>query len=154
MRELNWLKTVYLHKPGGAMCFYDDFFLCVHDTRGKRVWQYEDKTRKVAEITPSLAWIAQRHCNSIRFDAPLSIRFHFEKPALFWDFGPYTEGRYTALLADGAEAFVLARHDALNLPEATGYAVRIRYDSPQGWATYSPQLNLDFARSQDVTWRR
>jgi len=154
MRELNWLKTVYLHKPGGATCFYDDFFLCVHDARGKRVWEYEENTRRVAEITPTVAQIAQRHCNSIRFAAPLSARFHFEKPALHWDLGPYTEGRYTALLGDGVEAFVVARHDALNLPGASAFDVRIRYDSPQGWTTYSPQLNLDFARTQDVAWRR
>ncbi len=154
MRELNWLKTVYLHKPGGAMCFYDDFFLCVHDARGKRVWEYEDNTRRVAEITPSVAQIARRHCTSIRSAAPLSARFHFDKPALYWDLGPYTVGRYTALLADGAEAFVVPRRDALNVPGANGFVVRIRYDSPQGWTTYSPQLNLDFARTQDVVWRR
>ena len=154
MRELNWLKTVYLHRPAGALCFYDDFFLCVHDARGKRMWEYDGRARGVVEITPRVAQIAQRHCNAIRFAAPLSIRFHFEKPALYWDFGPYTEGRYAVLLADGAEAFVLARHDALNVPGASGWVVRIRYDSPQGWTTYSANLPLDFVRRSDFAWRR
>jgi hypothetical protein len=154
MRELNWLKTVYLGKSGGAISFYDDFFLCVHGLGGKRVWQYDDNARGVVEITPRAVQISRRHCATVRAVAPLSARFHFDKPALYWDLGPYTDGRYTVLLGDGIEAFQVPRHDALNVPGATGFDLRIRYDSPQGWTTYSPDLPLDFVRRSDFAWRR
>jgi hypothetical protein len=154
MRELNWLKTVYLHRPGGAMCFYDDFFLCVHGLSGKRVWQYDDNFRNVVEITPRAAQISRRQCTAVRGAAPLSARFHYDKPALYWDLGPYADGRYTVLLGDGIEAFEVPRHDALNVPGATGFDLRIRYDSPQGWTTYSDDLPLDLVHRSDFAWRR
>jgi hypothetical protein len=56
--------------------------------------------------------------------------------------------------AIGIQAFEIPRHDALNLPGMSGIAMRIRYDSPAGWTTYSPEIAIDFARNPVVKWRR
>lgn len=153
MRELMWLKTNRLMRPFGSSWFYDDFYLCVNDVAGKRVWQYEREGGSVVEITNRVPQLARNHCTSIR-NAPLEIAFQFRDSALYWDFGPYREGTYTALLAEGWEAFVVPRSDALYLPGMTVLPIRVRYDSPAGWTTYSPQFVLDLAETHDYRWRR
>jgi hypothetical protein len=35
-----------------------------------------------------------------------------------------------------------------------GLTLRVRYESPDGWVTYSPELALDFARQPDLVWHR
>jgi hypothetical protein len=154
MRELSWLKTEVLHQTAGGTAFYDDYFLCVNDATGKRVWQYEPEKRAVVEITSRIAGIAKRHCSSIRNDVPLSATFWYARSALRWDLGPYREGRYSALLANGLQAGEIQPRDGLYLPGATGVAVRVRYESPDGWTTYSPELALDFVRQPRMNWSR
>src|SRR5207248_8853457 len=92
MGELRWLKEDYSKRPAGAGWFYDDFYLCEHPMDQKRVWQFDDKTRSVAEITPRLASITTTFCAGTRREAPLSTEFHHRGDTLFWQFGPYRDG--------------------------------------------------------------
>ena len=154
MGELNWLKTVHLRKASGAAWFYDDYFLCTAAPLPKRAWEYEPSRRAVIEITSALPSIAKKHCGSIREQAPLSASFAYRDAALFWKFGPYTEGKYRVLLANGVQAFDVPREDGFRMPDLTGISLRIRYDSPQGWTTYSPELALDFKRQPRLNWSR
>ncbi|MGH9418876.1 MAG: hypothetical protein ACRD3J_02790, partial [Thermoanaerobaculia bacterium] len=151
MGEVKWLKTIHFGKPAGGW-FYDDIFLCANSVAGKKVYEYE-KTM-IVDITPKIAGIANKHCSSIRNDVPLTATFHYRKPALYWDLGPYADGRYSAVLGGGLQAFEIPRRDALNLPGTTSLALRIRYDSPAGWTTYSPELALDFVHPREVNWHR
>jgi hypothetical protein len=149
--EVKWLKTIHFGRTAGAW-FYDDIFLCGGSAGGKRVFEYEGSG--IVEITPRLAAIAKQHCGSIRETMPLSADFHFRKPALYWSLGPYGDGKYSAVIGNGLQAFEIPRHDALQLPGMTGLALRIRYDSPAGWTTYSPELTLDFVHHPDLSWHR
>jgi hypothetical protein len=151
MGEVKWLKMVKFSKPAGDW-FYDDIFLCNGSAGGKRVYEYE--RHGIVEITPRVTGIAAHFCSALR-DAPLSATFHYRNPALYWDLGPYTDGRYTAILGNGVQAFEIPRRDALNLERGIpGLGLRIRYDSPSGWTTYSPQLTLDFVHHPDLAWHR
>jgi hypothetical protein len=153
MRELGWLKT-YAKKPAGSSWFYDDFYLCDNRAAAHRVWEYDPRQRMIVEVTPRIPAIASKHCGSIRNDVPLTARFEFKDEALHWDLGPYEEGRYAALVANGWEAFEIPRSEALHLPGMTGLTLRIRYDSPEGWTTYSPDLPLDFVHRPNYAWQR
>jgi hypothetical protein len=154
MGEFNWLKTIHLRKPGGASWFYDDLFLCAPGVNGKRVWEFSPRRRAMTEITSSIGSIARRHCRSIRDRAPLFAEFQYRNAALFWRFGPYDRGRYRVLLGNGVQAFDVPRIDGFRLPEMSGLILRIRYDSPEGWVTYSPDLALDFVRKPVSRWER
>jgi hypothetical protein len=154
MQELNWLKLERLGRPAGALWYYDDFYLCSHDLSGKRVWIYDAATKSIVEITSRVRDVTKRYCGSIRNDVPLSVRFRFVEPAFFWDLGPYEKGKYTALLADGFQAFEVPRKEALNIPGVSSLPIRIRYDSPDGWTTYSPRFDLDLKRQPDFEWHR
>jgi hypothetical protein len=154
MQELNWLKLERLGRPAGALWYYDDFYLCSHDMTGKRVWTYDAKTKSIVEITSRVQEVTKRYCGSIRNDVPLSVRFRFVEPALFWDLGPYEKGKYTALLADGFQAFEVPSKEALNIPGISSLPIRIRYDSPDGWTTYSPRFDLDLKHQPNFEWHR
>jgi NADH:ubiquinone oxidoreductase subunit K len=149
--EVQWLKTIHFDRRAGAW-FYDDLYLCGGAAVGKRVFEYERSG--IVEITPLVAAIATKHCGSIRAIAPLAADFHFGKPALYWSLGPYAGGKYSAVIGNGVQAFEIPRRDALQLPGMTRLALRIRYDSPVGWTTYSPELTLDFVHHPDLSWRR
>jgi hypothetical protein len=149
--EVQWLKTVHFGRPAGGW-FYDDIFLCSGGAGSKRVFEFEG--HQIVEITPRIGAIAKQFCGSIRNDAPLSAAFHFRNPALYWSLGPYADGKYSAVIANGVQAFGIPRRDALKLPGMPGISLRIRYDSPAGWTTYSPEIAIDFVRKPDVTWHR
>ena len=112
------------------------------------------KSTSIVDMTPRIPSIANEFCGSIRNDAPLSAAFHFRNPALYWDLGPYADGKYSAVIANGIQAFEIPRRDALKLPGMPGITLRIRYDAPAGWTTYSPEIAIDFVRKPDVTWHR
>lgn len=154
MRELSWVKLVYLGKQAGGAWFYDDIHLCTHDMSAKRVWEFDPKRLTVAEITGRIPVLSRSFCDALRNSAPLTADFHVRGSALQWEFGPYAEGRYTAVVGDGFETFHVPRKDALFIPGVTALALRVRYDSPDGWTTYSPELLLDFTRQSDFGWRR
>jgi hypothetical protein len=153
MGELRWLKTIHLSQPAGGW-FYDDLYLCVNNLSGRRVWEYQKSRRGEVEITSTVAAIGSKHCGSIHSKEPLTASFRFLKPAFYWDLGPYTDGRYSALIGNGIQTFEIGRRDALNLPGTTSLVLRIRYDSPRGWTTYSPEIPMDFLHQDHWTWRR
>ena len=58
------------------------------------------------------------------------------------------------MIGDGFEVFPVPRREALNIPGVASLALRVRYDSPQGWTTYSPEIPMDFAKHSDFHWQR
>jgi hypothetical protein len=147
MGELTWLKTDYAKRAPGAGWFYDDIYLCGHDVQGQRFWQYDARSREVRELVTPV------RCPATRADAPLTATFQARDGALFWDFGPYSDGAYRVLIADGIQAFDVPRHDGFRLPGVTTLALRVRYQAPAGWVTYSPEIMVDFRRPV-TSWRR
>jgi hypothetical protein len=136
MGELVWLQS-YAGRPTGASWFFDDYFLCTGAANGKRVWEYVPSRREVLPI-------ATPPCPAYRRDAPLTWQFRYRGGSLFWKLGPYEEGRYRVLIGDGLQAFDVPRQEAFRLPDVPGLTVRLRYDSPARWTTYSPPIELRF----------
>jgi hypothetical protein len=155
MSEFQWMKEAYLHRAGGGSWFYDDVYLCNESAyHGRRVYEYDAARRQIVEITARVPDLAFKYCSTIRLDAPLQAEFHHHDRALFWSFGPYESGRWSVVLANGIQAFEVPRRDGFTLGELPGIALRIRYQAPEGWVTYSPEIALDFVRQPDVEWHR
>lgn len=136
MGELVWLQS-YSGRPTGASWFFDDYFLCTGRASGKRIWEYVPARREVVEI-------AAPPCPSYRRDAGLSWQFRYRDGSLFWKLGPWETGRYRVLLGDGVQAFDVPREGAFRLPDTPGLALRVRYDSPEGWKAVSDVIGLRF----------
>lgn len=155
MSELQWLKEAHLRRESGASWFYDDVYLCnASSYANRRVFEYDVARRQIIEITARVPDLAYSYCSSIRIDAPLKAEFHHRDRSLFWDFGPYEAGRWSVVLANGLQAFEVPRRDGFRLGELPGIALRVRYQAPEGWVTYSPEIALDFVRQPDVEWHR
>jgi hypothetical protein len=152
MNQIRWFKEDYLHRPTGARWFDDDFFVCAGSREIRAIWEWQDSTRSIVDVTKTLPSIRSGYCSRLR-EAPLSAVFWREGSDVFWDLGPYREGRYALVLGDGEQRFDTPRRDGYrDLAEAI--ALRVRYEAPSGWVTYSPELRLDFGRSPRWRWAR
>ena len=154
MPELRWLKEEHLQQPRGAGWFYDDLYLCSAALTGKRVYEYVPTRREVAEVTARMPDLARAYCSSIRDNEPMSVEFHHRSETLHWRFGPQTDGRWSVVVADGMMAYDVRQEDGFRLNGVPGLVLRVRYESPNGWVSYSPEIALDFARQPDLIWHR
>jgi hypothetical protein len=154
MPELRWLKEDYLQQARGAGWFYDDLYLCSSALTGKRIYEYLPARREVGEVTARIPDLARAYCASIRDTAPLRVEFHHRGETLRWRFAPYRDGRWSVVVAGGLMAYDVRPEDGFRLAGVPALALRVRYESPQGWVTYSPEIALDFARQPDLVWHR
>lgn len=155
MVELQWLKEEHLRRTRGAGWFYDDLYLCGGSPlQGKRVFEWAPQRREVVEVTARIPDLASAYCGSIRQNAPLRAEFHHRDEALFWRFGPYETGRWSVIFGGGMQAFAVPREEGFRLAGVPGLTLRVRYESPEGWVTYSPEIALDFARQPNLVWHR
>jgi hypothetical protein len=154
MFQVAWVKEFLLHRPPGTLWFYDDLYLC-SGQRPRRVFGFDERTKKVREMTAQIPVIAGRYCGSFRPNEPLEIHLHYNerRHLLTWDLAPYDDG-YTFVSGNGFLAYEVQRHGGLQLFGMKDVTFRLRYRSPRGWVTYSPDLSIDFSRDRDLIWRR
>ena len=129
---------------------YDQQPICAKRISAKRIMTYDSSSRSVREM--SAEEIASA-C-ALNRSAPLSVMLLGAGDRLFWDFGPYHEGSYHIILNDGLHGFEVPRSVGFRLAGMNSLSLRVRYDSPAGWYTYSPDLTVDLAHFQTVRWHR
>jgi hypothetical protein len=148
MSELRWLKESRLGGSPGAEWFYDDLFLCEGGGGAvRRFVSWQPATRTVETVTP------QPRCEQAR-QAPMTLSFHHRGDRLFWTFGPYRDGEWKVVMDEGRQSFAVPAADGFHLPGVRAMSLRVRYDSPEGWRTYSPVMALDFVREPDRAFTR
>jgi hypothetical protein len=153
--ELLWMKENVFHRPRGGRWFQDDFYLCAHREPLRRVWDYDPAARRVVDITARIPKVRDRECSSVRWDAPLAASFHDSGGVLRWDLGPYWKGQYSFLIGDGAAVFEMPRSAGFQMRERTPFLpLRVKYESPEGWVTYSPELRVPLIEGEGVRWKR
>jgi hypothetical protein len=153
--ELQWMKEKVFHRPSGGRWFQDDLYLCLHREPLGRVWGYDQGVRRVVDITARIPAQRDQFCSSIRWDAPLRAIFQNSKGALRWDLGPYQKGKYSFLMGDGTAVFEMPRRAAFQMQEHAPFLLlRVRYESPEGWVTYSPEIRVPLVEGEGVNWRR
>lgn len=153
MGELQWHRAK-AGAPQGLQWFYDDIWLCGSRMQGRKLFDFDERSRRIIDVSSQAATLQQKHCSAIRENAPLTADFKFEDGTLYWTFGPYERGTYHVVFADGIQAFTVPREDAYRLGNLPGIALRVRYDAPEGWVTYSPEIALDFQRNPTFRWHR
>jgi hypothetical protein len=154
MTELKWLKEEYFRRALGSGWFYDDLYLCGAQLHGRRVYEYHEDQREVVEVTSRIPDYARVYCARIRDQMPMRTEFHYRKDTLFWSFGPYDEGTWRVVLGGGVQAFDVPARDGFSLPGLPGLGLRVKYQSPAVWVTYSPDLVLDFVHKPEMVWER
>ncbi len=150
MGELSWFKAERLKKGPAAAWFYDDYYLCAHPDLGPvRTW--DPARRAVVDVTASVPTLRQRYCGALR-TAPLTVEMHAAGRTLHWMLGPYRNGSYFFVLGDGIQAVEVPPTGGFQLRQVGALALRLKYESPEGWITYSPTLAMDFTREPSFRW--
>jgi hypothetical protein len=138
----------------GAAWFLDDFYLCA-ERPIRRLWEYDATTGTVADASGRLGALRRAHCGGLRAGAPLDVAFHFDDDAvLHWRLGPYAGGRWSFVLRDGVDRFDVPAKGAFQLAFVGAFPLRVRYDDPAGWTTYSAVLPLELSGSRRWRWLR
>jgi hypothetical protein len=153
MGELQWYKQEKLGRAGGSGWFFDDLYLCSGAAEGRRVFGWDPAARRVVDVTAEMPARRRAHCSAVRWNAPLSVRFTGGGPAVLWDLGSYREGRYSLVFGDGIQAFEVPRQGGFQVRNARRLVLRVRYEAPEGWVTYSPELAVDFTKGE-FRWER
>lgn len=153
LKEIEWMRRNVFHRPPGGRWFQDDLYLCFHALQG-RIWAYDPAARRMVDQTARIPSLKKQYCSAVHPGAPLQASFRVENGNLFWDLGPYEEGRYRFLLGDGIEAFEMPRSAGFQVSGLTALPLRIEYESPAGWTTHSPELRLEIHEGAVLDWSR
>ena len=84
----------------------------------------------------------------------MSVSSSVSGGAFFWELGPYREGRYWLIAGDGVVALEMPRRAGFETRGLTALPLRIKYMSPAGWVTYSPELQFKLADGSNLAWSR
>jgi hypothetical protein len=152
--ELRWMKEAVFQRSRGGSWFQDDLYLCVHPEPLGRVWGYDSAAHQMADFTAQIPAQRARYCSTIRQRAPLSTTSRVTDGALFWELGPYVEGRYWFIFGDGVVALEMPRRAGIDIRGFNALPFRIKYVSPAGWITYSPELRFELADGSRLDWSR
>ena len=152
--ELRWMKESLFQQARGGAWFQDDLYLCIHPEPLGRVWGYDSAANRMADITAQIPQRRARYCSAIRPQAPLRATTRVSGGALFWELGPYVEGSYWFIVGDGVVALEMPRRAGFEARGIAALPVRIKYVSPTGWITYSPELRLELADGSHLDWSR
>jgi hypothetical protein len=152
--ELRWMKESVFQRARGGGWFQDDLYLCVHPEPLGRVWGYDSAADRVADITAQIPAQRARYCSTIHPQAPLTATSRVSGGALFWELGPYLEGSYWLIMGDGTVALEMPRRAGFETRGLTVLPLRIKYVSPAGWVTYSPELRFELADGSRLDWSR
>lgn len=163
MEELRrFARDVLDHPPFGDRFgdwFYDDLYLCGPDGEPDPppgpIHGFDPRTGRLADVTREIPALARSYCTAIRWDAPLEAELRPEPGGvLAWELGPYEEGRYAFVLDHGRLRYDLPREGAFHLRGLRAITLRVRYEDPEGWVTYSPEIEVDLANAEPHGWRR
>ena len=152
MNELRWFKEEHLVLSRGAGWFSDDLFLCEPSREVRRLWQYRSATDTIEDVTSLLPGIRSGYCASFR-DVPLQADFWHEDGDFFWDLGPYATGNWAIVYGDGVERFDVEPRDGYR-HHAAVLSLRVRYEAPEGWVAFSPDISIDLRTNRRASWER
>lgn len=158
MSELPRFAREVLGRPAPGGWFYDDLFLCGRPAGARPIralWEYDAAAGRLVEVPDSLPELRRAYCSRIRRRAPLAAVFRRRAGGvLAWTLGPHREGRYAFVLDEGRLRYDVPRRGAFGIGALAPLTLRVRYESPGGWITYSPPLTLDLPPGETREWRR
>jgi hypothetical protein len=144
-------KTVLGLPQGASYCIRD--CSCPYIYPDKQVWvningQLFKDAGKMEKETPE-------DCGEKR---ELKIDFSYTNGTLKWQFGPYREGKYSMFLKGWDSGLIQVKREgemAREFDLENDYII-VKYESYDGWKTYSPVLKFDRVASHEgsMNWRR
>ena len=100
----------------------------------------------------------QFRLDMIRMDEPLRLDILYRNSVITWRFGPYVRGLYTIELGETASKIYPMPPVGKRFNSYKGQTIhfRLKYESPEGWITYSPLLTISISEKDygRIQWQR
>ncbi len=139
---LLWLRKNVLDEQPPRVVF-DEIDLTEEDSNSLRFFRYDVTRRSVEDVTALFPHIHEKWKGKLR-DRPLSVTINYTGGILSWKFGPYKGGEYSIIISgESGYKLRLPSSGMWRFEMAEPILFRVRYDSPEGWITYSPLLQFD-----------
>lgn len=138
---------------GDAPVVYYDVIQFQSKKIKEEIFQYKINTGKIKNITLHQQSIIKKWQSSIRNES-ISVHLNETGKGVRWKFGPYTDNRYDVLLLSRNEAFTNVRYKGIYRGKLPPMLFVVRYNSPEGWITYSDELNWSNVTDEKLFWLR
>jgi len=139
---LLWLrKNMFEEQP--PIMVYDEIDMAELNKDSLRFFRYEESCRCLKDVTAQIPHIYKEWKENLR-EKPLSVKFDYADGMLYWQLGPYKKGKYSVITYGRSGSKLRLPLSGVQRTEISEpIFFRVRYDSPDGWTTYSPLLQFD-----------
>lgn len=118
----------------------DDIYLTLAEN--KPLFVYDARCQCMQDESASADVRRQQLLASLRPLAPLSVQFEYQQRTVNWQFGPYTDGSYQ-LVSDQIGVIPAPPEGQMRALLAEGAEFYVRYQSPEGWQSYSDRFLIN-----------
>lgn len=128
----------------------DDIFLS--EAAGKPLFSFDVMCACMRDASAEAQQRLQQSALAVRQQAPLSVNFAYRSSVISWKFGPYTSGSYQ-LVSNRIGVINAPAIGSMRAILAEGAGFYIRYQSPEGWLTYSDLFQV-VHNGPEIVWVR
>ena len=118
----------------------DDIYLA--QAQGKPLFAYDPQCHCMRDQSAQAGLRLQQLSASLRPQAPMSVRFEYQQRTVNWQFGPYTDGSYQ-LVSDRIGVIPAPAQGQMRALLAEDAGFYVRYQSPEGWQSYSDEFRIN-----------
>lgn len=118
-----------------------------------RVWRYDSSCYCLRDISDEIPDTLERWEVQV-VETPLSVRLEQENHMIRWEFGPYIKGSYTVIEHQQWGRLWLPPSGSGRIQIIEPVQFVVRYDSPDGWITYSDELRFQGRDGEVLEWSR
>ena len=120
---------------------------------GQRIYRYEQQCHCFQDVTDN---VLKERENIIKrmADRPLTASVTWGHGRLSWSLGPFEQGKYFLLAGQTPDWYLSHRKVARQgfiIFLLEGY-MRVGYESPEGWMTFSPEFHVNLAEQGQFAW--
>ena len=139
---LSWLRRNMLEEQP-PMVVYDEIDLAGLNKDSLGVFLYDDSSRSLKEVPGGVPSICSEWEGKLR-ENPISVEFDYADGVVSWQLGPYEKGQYSIITyGDSGAKMIIPRYGFRRKEMIAPLLFRVRYDSPEGWISYTPLMQFD-----------
>ncbi len=152
VREAKRLRRL-LREQEGPELLYDPMQIAALGKRYVTIHWFDPKANRLVDITgPDPAFMQSWARHTVQ--RPLSLSIEKRDGVVHWQFGPYRDSNYDVIYLSAPFAFTDARHVGRYPAPIPAMDFVLRYQSAEGWVTYSDVLHWDSAEGELLSWSR
>ncbi len=137
----------------GPGLFYDPMQLAAMGTQYDTIHWFDQKADRLMDISgPDPAFMEQWRRRTEQ--RPLLLSMEKRDGVIDWEFGPYQGPYYAVVSLSAPFAFTDVYHVGRYPAPVPAMDFLLRYQSPEGWVTYSDVLHWDSVEGESLSWSR